>query len=739
MARLVRVGGMLFALACMLLLQKGLSAQRLWPVPPEIASTHFTVTINGVSTPVMHASENLYFLNFEAKPHRLMHITVTADRDDFWATGVEVQPWRLGIRPERNGKTIAFDLNGPAKISISRPGDFLSEAEMLYLFANVPEAGAPTGAGPLLQYFGPGVHRENIDAVDGGRIYLAPGAVVFGGLNIWGVHDVKVFGRGTIVYDGAQNPADDDGWMHKKIWHCIVMDNAHDISIEGITCVVRSRTWQIQMKDSGGIHFDNVKVIGANSGNANGDGMDWLGGGDTTVNDSFFRAADDVFSMEGSWDGYGPEAFAEQGNPVSNIAVTDSVLSTSISNVVRAGWPEKNFEGSHFSMKNSDVLHAGLGGCGIPFALMEIWADPNGRGQTSDFRFDDVRLEDWYSLTQLMEPKDGISGVHFTDVAALEQPAMVASVLKGKVRDTVLSGVTLTGKLASSDGDVPIEAVDCAEKTVFANGTSFHIEHDEGLLRPHDLIRFHAVADRNGKTDGLRFDWTFGDGTYASGLNVTHRFPDKYGTLRDGSGRFRVLLHVTGDGRSRWAYAPVILAAKLEAPADDDIAGQAPGLTYSYFELAPPALHDMGPGAPAQMKGIAVQFTDADLRQRSSDYGVVFSGYIDAPADGGYVFTLVSNDQGEISVDGHLLGQTPKPFAQVCGLAGNAARPVSGSIALAHGRHKIDVRVTHTLGNDDFKVWWQTPGNAIAREVPAEVLSHAVTQNIVAAPVGTGR
>jgi len=724
MRGLVRVGGLLTVAVCLLFLQTDAVAQRLWPVPPEIASTHFTVTINGVSTPVMHAADNLYFLNFEAKPRTVMHVTIAADRNDFWATGVEVQPWRLGIRPERNGKTIAFDLDGPAKISISRPGDFLGQAEMLYLFANAPEAGAPTSAGPLLQYFGPGVHRENIDAVDGGRIYLAPGAVVFGGLNIWGVHDVKVFGRGVIVYDGPQNPVDDDGWMHKKNWHCIVMDNAHSISVEGITCVVRSRTWQIQMKDSWDVHFDNIKAIGANSGNANGDGMDWLGGGDTTVNDSFFRAADDVFSMEGSWDGYGPAAFAEQGNPVSNIAVTNSVLSTSISNVVRAGWPEKNFEGSHFSMQNSDVLHAGLGGCGVPFALLELWADPNGRGQSSDFQFKDIRLEDWYSLTQLMEPKDGISGVHFTDIAALEQPPMVASVLKGKVQDTVLSDVTLAGKLAVSDGDVPLQYLDGAEKGTFTNGPSFHIEHDEGLLQAHQVIQFRAIPDEVAKTSGLQFNWSFGDGTYASGPIVKHRFPDKYGTLRDGSGRFRVLLHITGDGRNRWAYAPVILSTTLEAPVDDDVAGLAPGLTYSYFELAPPALHDMGPGAPSQSKGVVTRFTDADLRQRTTDYAVMFSGYVDAPADGGYVFTLVSNDQGEISVDGHLLGQTPKPLAQVCGLAGNAARPISGSIALAHGRHKIEVKVTHTLGNDDFRVWWQTPVNATAREIPPEALSH---------------
>jgi hypothetical protein len=381
-------------LALALLLHLSSHAKPLSPVPAEIASNHFVVTINGHQTPVMHAALNLYFLNFDASKHAT--ISITAETDDYWAKGVEVQPWRLNIRPQRSGRTITFRIDGPAKISISRPGDYLTDAEMLYLFANAPEKNPPIGARPDLRYFGPGAHHENIDAATGDNIYLAPGAVVFGSLNLWGVKDVRVFGRGVIVYDGPQNPADDDGWMHKRNWHCIAMDEATNISIEGITCVVRSRTWQIQMKNSRHILFDNIKVIGANVGNANADGMDWLGGGDTIVRNSFFRAADDIFSMETGWDGYGAEAFAAQGAPVTNITVEDSVFSTSISNIVRAGWPEKNFEGGHFLMRNSDVLHMGLGGCGIPFALMELWADPMGRGQSLDFNFENIRLEDWY-------------------------------------------------------------------------------------------------------------------------------------------------------------------------------------------------------------------------------------------------------------------------------------------------------------------------------------------------------
>jgi hypothetical protein len=63
----------------------------------------------------------------------------------------------------------------------------------------------------------------------------------------------KVLGRGTIVYDGPQDPNSDEGWMQKPDWHCIGALEAHNVEIDGLTCIVRSRTWSIQMKDSSGI------------------------------------------------------------------------------------------------------------------------------------------------------------------------------------------------------------------------------------------------------------------------------------------------------------------------------------------------------------------------------------------------------------------------------------------------------------------------------------------------------
>lgn len=675
-----------------------------------ITSSHFVVTVDGKSEPVLHAAMNLYFLNFEAG--KKAKITVTADSDNFWASGVEIQPWRFGIRPVRTGRTISFSLEGPAKISISRPGDFLSDAEMLYLFANPKEKDPPTGPAPNLQYFGPGEYHQNLDAVTGGAIYLAPGAVVYGGLNVWGVDHVRIFGRGTIVYDGPQDPLHDDGYMHKKNWHCIVMDNAHDVSVEGITCVTRSRTWQVQMKGTRDVRFDNFKQIGANQGNANADGMDWLdGSGDTLVRDSFVRAADDDFALQDSWEGYGPEAFAIDGVPVKHMHIEDSVVSTSISNVVRAGWPEKSFAGGDFSMTNVDVIHAGLGGCGIPFALMEVWADPHSRGEGSGFHFDNIRLEDWYSLLWAQQqPVGGISDITFKDIFALETPSTMHSEVKGRVHGVSFDNVSTAGGIAAKDADLPISVIDGADEPTFAQtGPTARVTGPSGLVRPGQKVRLEAARGAH-----LRYEWSFGDGTYAHKRVVKHRFPDSQGTLLDNTGRFRVLLHVTdANQRNAWSYTPVVVAQALQ-PAISPAIKTSPGLLWQSF---------VKPSQIALSNGITPTFNPGIASAGSAGYEAHFSGLINVPGDGGYVFTLLANDAGSLTIDGKVVASTPAPFANVCGLAGNAVRPATASIALARGLHQIEAVDEHSKGEDGFRILWQGP-NAPVVEIPASVLSH---------------
>ncbi|MBB6145547.1 hypothetical protein HNQ77_003508 [Silvibacterium bohemicum] len=688
------------------------------PVPEEIRSDRFTITIDGQPAPLAHAAANYYFLNFDLQGKA--KISITAPSDDYWAQGVEVQPWRENIRPVLKGRTLTFTLDHPAKLSITRPGDHLAGAEMLFLFANPPETDAPKPDAPGIRYYGPGVYKASIDAKSGDTIYLAPGAVVLGSLNLWGVDKVKVYGRGVIVYDGPQNPNDDTGWRHIVNWHVIAMDSASNISISGITCVVRSRTWMIQMKDSHFITFDNVKVIGGSAANANQDGMDWLGGGDTLVRNSFIRAADDVFAMQSNWEGY--DKLAIPGHPVENITIENSVVSTSISNVVRAGWPDKDFNATNFVMRDSDVIHAGIGACGVPFALLEFWEDAASSGSSSGFHFENIRMEDWYSLVQLRQPNPALHDVVFKDIWSPETPSLEASTLLGSVSGVSFDHVRLADRVVAADAEIPLEREAGAaeahyESTGESTGPHAVFGYSSGAIRPGKAVDFDASAS-GGHIRSYR--WFFGDGSTASGRQVRHRFPDAEGTLWDHSGRFRVTLRIAdGQGREDWVTRPVVVTTSLLAA--DKNAGTDPGLNFSFYSTSSTSIAGLNAENPART-GIA-RVISADVRSLDKNYGLVFDGFLNIPADGGYSFQLAARDEARLEIDGAQVVASPKPFAQVCGSVGNAVQMAQGSLGLMAGRHTIRVAMTHSLGESDFHLYWQGVGVPL-EEIPAGVLSH---------------
>ena len=638
----------------------------------------------------MHAAGGYYVLNFDVDG--AAKITVTAGDPHYWDAGVEVQPMRFGIRPERKGASITFPLSGPAKLSITRPGDHFGDSEMLFLFANAPDSSRITAATLGVRYYGPGVHHENIDAHDGDRIYLAAGAVVFGSLNLWQVHDVHISGGGTIIYDGPQDPDHDEGWMHKPNWHVIVMDNASNIEIEGITGIVRSRTWMVQMRDSHQITFRNVKIIGGNVGNANQDGMDWLGGGDTLVQDSFIRASDDIFAMYGNWDGYSQEALTTPGREVANITIENSVLSTSISNVVRLGWPRKIFDSHNFTLRDSDVLHMGVGGCGVPFALFEIWADPGGQGRHLDIRLENIRLDYWYSLVQLRQPNPAIRDVTFTNIWAMDGPGAVPSVLKGDVSGVAFSGVDLGSGDVLKGTDLPIEIRDGAKDPQYESGAlDAGFTYSSGFIRPGSSVTFTAKGPPR-----LGYRWLFGDGDAAEGPVVRHVFPDAQGTLLDGTGRFRILLAVNdGAGHKSWSSQSVVVsvAPKPAAQALDN--------------------HALSSGLTA-------------ISGRPKSY----AGYLNVPADGGYTLSLLTSTRASIIVDG-VRADSAKLRPQVCGSLGDAVQALRVSTALARGLHRITIERGPEIENasqpnkasDLPLLLWEGPG-ILRQPVPDFALFH---------------
>ncbi len=684
------------------------------PVPAEMRSTAFTVTVNGQAVDVAHAAASYEYVSFDVSGP--VSVAITAAEPGFWDKGVDIQPWRLGLRPMREGQTIRFRLAGPAKLSISRPGDFLNRAKMLFLFAGAPLPPLPRD--PKIHAYEPGIYRSSLNPKSGDTIYLSPGVFIFGSLNLWKVHDVKILGRGTIVYEGSQDPNNDEGWMQKPDWHCIGALEAHNVEIEGLTCIVRARTWSIQMKDSTGFVYDDLRVIGGNPGNANQDGMDWLGGGDAIVRNSFLRSSDDVFAMQGNWDGYTDEEILRPGQDVQNILIENSVLSTSISNIVRAGWPRKIFNSRNFTLRNSDILHGGIGACGQTFGLLGFWGANGAKGDVSNYTFENLFLDNWYSLVQMEQEEPGLRGVTFRNIWALDQPPLAQSTIVGQVAGVLFDNVKYGQKRAASDADLPLVVSAGAQPATFVGPdhspvAAFSV--NPPVFEPRQEVTFAAQAVAKG-----HYTWLFGDGTQATGQIVRHRFPDAEGTQLDGSGRFRVLLHVEGkEGRQDWAAQGVVAIGKWH-DAVPTPGPMVPGLAWAIY-----------PGSWTELPNLAAEhavFSGESVNlyadpQGFTRYAATWDGVIDIPADGGYTFHLMARDGARLVVDGVEVAKTGPPFAQVCGAPGNAVRYDRGSLGLRGGKHTFHLEGLHSASEGAPRILWEGPALPLT-EVPAGAYSH---------------
>jgi hypothetical protein len=476
------------------------------------------------------------------------------------------------------------------------------------------------------------------------------------------------------------------------------------------------------MKDSTDFHYDDLRVIGGNVGNANQDGMDWLGGGDATVRDSFLRASDDVFAMQGNWDGYTDADMLRPGHDVQNILIEHSVLSTSISNIVRAGWPRKTFNSRNFTLRDSDVLHAGIGACGQTFGLLGFWGANGAKGNHSDYTFENLFLDDWYSLVQIERKEPDLHGFTFRNIWALDQPPLVDSAIIGKVSAVVFDNVKYGQSRVGSDADLQLVTADGAQPAQFVapHGPVAAFTVDPPVIALGQKVTFTAQLSPK-----ARYTWLFGDGTQATGRRVRHRFPDAEGTLLDGSGRFRVLLHVEdklgpqNSVRQDWAAQGVVAVAHWR-DAQTVPGALVPGLAWRIF-----------PGEWTELPDFAAQhavFTGespnlhADA-QGYTHYAAVWDGQLDIPADGGYSFHLLARDGARLVIDGVEVAKTGPPFAQVCGSPGNAMRYARGSLGLRAGKHSFHLEGLHSASQGSPRLLWEGPALPLT-DVPPAAYSH---------------
>lgn len=450
-------------------------------VPWEFASARYGVTVSGKPATVFLAAMNVHFASFDFTGQADVKVTINENdynRNDgktylkpkeFWQGKAVVRPLSRAVKPKTDGREVSFTITQPGQYSIERPGTGGFEDEVLFLFANPPERDIPRADDPNVIWLGPGTHQRSIDLTSGQTLYLAPGAVLFGGIDVWDAENVRICGRGTVVYYGPQSMNVDSGWMHRRDWHPLTAHGVKGLTVEGVTFVGRCRVWTIQLYETLDAVFDNIKLITTFPANLNGDGIDWYGGGRAVVRDSFFRVADDCFAVHPAdasialrvdKGGCGHLPGAPHKEPimsrgeVSDITIERCVFWPTVANIFRAGWSNQSLTTRNITLRDCDIIHLSahewMGAGDALFTSLS--PDGSGDARHSDYLFDNIRFESPAALLSVNGPGAHLRNFRFKDIR-LDGGAN-KSFLRARADEISFENVRVSGHQATRDADL---------------------------------------------------------------------------------------------------------------------------------------------------------------------------------------------------------------------------------------------------------------------------------------------
>ncbi|MEP6747575.1 MAG: PKD domain-containing protein, partial [Bacteroidota bacterium] len=431
---------------------------------------------------------------------------------------------------------------------------------------------------------------------------------------------------------------------------------------------------------------------------------------DTVVRNCFFRCSDDIFAIYGNT-GFYDNTVAIPGLDVKNILIENCVLSTSISNIMRVGWPRKVFNSNNVVMRNCDVIHAGQGGCVVPFALAEFWADPDGKGVHSNYVFDDIRMDNVYSIAQLLQSKNGsgsVKNIRFKNIR-LSTPPVVHSAITGACSEISFENIKFCDHSVEHLSSLGLDDNTLNSKVIKNNSARADFQYNAGLLQVGQSITFNARASVN-TTSILQYTWNFGDGFSAQGARVSHAFQDLYGTHMDGTGKFQVKLTITDEhGLQDVIVRPVIIGTVLEPASTMDI--KQNGLSYRQYSGAKATWAELQQTTPDKT-GVTETIKELALSCKAP-YTLWFHGYLEVPVSGGYTFYMMSRDGAYLQVNAAVLLDRNVTQPQVCNTVGNVVQQYTNVSIPEAGLHKISFGYKQDLGSETFALYWQGPSTKL--------------------------
>jgi hypothetical protein len=435
------------------------------PVPVEFLSNKYSVEVNGRPVEVFQARPSVHFASFDftgeanvkviGRIVKVMSANEVREQADssFWKGDAVIRPLSRNIMVKTAASSATFTLIEPGQYSLEGPKTANFDDNVLFLFANRPETERPKPEDPNVIWLKPGIHQQNIDLKSGQTLYLEAGSVLFGGINIWDARDVKILGRGTVFYYGPQSENVDDGKTHRKNWHPLTTHNSERLTVSGITLVARSRTWTIQMQTTYDADFDNVKVLGVNNQDVNGDGFDWGGGGRTRITNSLVRCADDAFAFltPAPWDGTTKESENK------DIRIENCVIWPTRANICRFENPGAINKTDNIVMFNCDIIHVPKRMFQVPRSVVASYSSKGQGSVYSNIIFENVRFEEPAALLGIQNEGALFRNIVFKNISMRGKTILLF--VKGTVDGLLFDNVRLDGKMVSAKEDIPFELI----------------------------------------------------------------------------------------------------------------------------------------------------------------------------------------------------------------------------------------------------------------------------------------
>lgn len=328
-------------------------------IPGVAASELYEVRVDGVPVPV---NDESYFDFHTAFFSMGKPVTVEVEFAGE-APFASIHPQRHGILPKQEDNKISFKLEKPLKLVIKSRG-----AKPLLLCATPLEQDVPAKTDPNVLYFGPGIHEPGlIEPVSGQTVYLAPGALVKGRIEVRDATGVTVRGRGTIDGRGYS--------VRKDKTHVILFERCEDVHIEGIG--IRGGSWWMTLfLVTNNASATHLSLLGKT---VNTDGIDIDGVRNFVARDCFIRCEDDGFG----WHALDAEANGQP--PTENALAEDCVIwNTRWGNGLRVGASMETELFKNITFRNIDVLE---------YAGAAIYADHSDWATCRNIRFENFFIE----------------------------------------------------------------------------------------------------------------------------------------------------------------------------------------------------------------------------------------------------------------------------------------------------------------------------------------------------------